>query len=120
MAFASKDSDTVLDVSLTDDEKYVLTAALLEWGGSARRPTLELVNVMGFETVSIFDTERKRLADAIDRGEPMTRFNWRRALVATEICFASNVLGSGLDWSIVRRLSDEQTIGILRSLQRKL
>jgi hypothetical protein len=120
MAFSRRNPLDLLDISLAEEERYVLTSALLEWGGSAPRPTLELVNVMGFETVSIFDTERKRLRDDIEQGKPMTRFDWQRASVATEICFASDVFGSGLDWSIVGRLSDEETIRVLRSFRRKI
>jgi len=41
-----------------------------------------------------------------------------RALVATEIAFASDFVGAGVDWATVIGLSDEETISILRRLQR--
>jgi hypothetical protein len=50
-------------------------------------------------------------------GQPLSRADWRRALLATEIVFASDVVGSGLDWSITTGLADEDTIGLLRAMQ---
>lgn len=41
-------------------------------------------------------------------------------LIATEIVFASDVVGAGLDWPIVTGLRDDQTIALLRGLQRKM
>lgn len=37
-----------------------------------------------------------------------------------EIVFASDVFGSGIDWSTTVGRTDEETIRILRSLQRKI
>ncbi|MFD2091298.1 hypothetical protein [Blastococcus deserti] len=54
------------------------------------------------------------------RRQPLTRRDWARALLATEIVFASNLVGSGLDWSSTTGLSDEETIALLRTLQRKI
>jgi hypothetical protein len=63
---------------------------------------------------------RPRLRPLIRTGQPLNRRDWRRALIATEIVFASDVFGSGWDWSITTGISDEDTIRILRSLQRKI
>lgn len=41
-------------------------------------------------------------------------------MLAIEIVFVSDVVGSGLDWRFTSGLSDAKTIEILRSLQRKL
>jgi hypothetical protein len=43
-----------------------------------------------------------------------------RALLATEIAFASNTTGSRLDWIHTTGMSDEDTKVILRSVQRWL
>ena len=40
--------------------------------------------------------------------------------LAAAMDFASDVFGSGWDWSITTGLADEDTIRILRSLQRKI
>jgi hypothetical protein len=41
-------------------------------------------------------------------------------LVATEIVFASDVFGAGVEWSTVTGSTDAETIAVLRQLQRKL
>ncbi len=40
--------------------------------------------------------------------------------MSTEVVFASDVVGSGLDWPITTGITDEETIRLLRGLQRKL
>jgi hypothetical protein len=50
----------------------------------------------------------------------MTADDWRRVLLSVEIVFASDVVGSGLDWRITSGISDEESVGLLRGLQRKL
>lgn len=41
-------------------------------------------------------------------------------LLATEIVFASDVIGAGLDWIHTTGLSDGESIALLRSVQRKV
>jgi hypothetical protein len=50
----------------------------------------------------------------------LTAEDWRRALLAVEVVFVSDVVGSGLDWRFTSGFSDAQTIEIVRRLQRKL
>lgn len=50
----------------------------------------------------------------------MSQVDWVRTLLATEIVFASDVVGSGLDWPITSGLPDEETMHLLRSVQRKI
>jgi hypothetical protein len=75
---------------------------------------------MGFASVDDLLVQGRRLGAAIQDGEPLTPTDWRRALLATEDVFASDVVGSGLDWSITTGFSDVETIGLLRSTQRKM
>jgi hypothetical protein len=75
---------------------------------------------MGFWGLDEFHTERKRIEKAIAQGEPVSRFDWARALLATEIVFISNRFGSGHDWVHTTRFSDEETLQVLRPLQLKL
>jgi len=109
-----------VQMDLTKDERRVLEMGLSEWGGPAAC-TNEMAVAMGFTGVVdlIFDDGR-RLLDSLRDGAPLSRRDWTRALLATEIVFASNVLGSGLDWQTTTGLDDGVTIGLLRSLQRKL
>lgn len=51
-------------------------------------------------------------------GTPLSRTDWTRALLATEIVFMSNVIGSGWDWQTTTGFGDEETLRMLRSLQR--
>jgi hypothetical protein len=75
---------------------------------------------MGFNSVDAFFEDGPRLEAAIVDGSPLSLIDWARALVATEIVFASNVFGGGRDWLPVTGWSDERTIQILRQVQRKL
>jgi hypothetical protein len=109
----------LINVELTEQERYVLIRGLAEWGGPAHCPD-DLAVGIGFDSAADLLSEGRRLREALRDGQPFSRQDWRRALVATEIAFASDVYGSGWDWSITSGLSDEEPIRILRSLQRKL
>jgi hypothetical protein len=50
----------------------------------------------------------------------LTRRDWTRALVATELVWASDVFGSGLDAVSTWGYSDAEGVVLLRSIQRKL
>ena len=104
---------------LDDTERRLLRWGIIEWGGPARC-TDEMAVAMGFRSIQdLFDSGR-RLAGSIEAGAPLTALDWLRVLLATEIVFASNTIGSGLDWSITSGMSDEESLAALRSVQRKL
>lgn len=48
----------------------------------------------------------------------MTRRDWSRCLLATEIVWASDLIGSGHDWPITTCLTDHETLDLLRGLHR--
>lgn len=73
----------------------------------------------GFASVDDLFAQTDRLTSAIAAGA-MSRLDWMRVLLATEVVFASDVLGSGIDWEATSGLSDEDSIAILRRVQRKL
>jgi hypothetical protein len=75
---------------------------------------------MGFDSVKHLHPEGPRLQDAIWTGKPLTPRDWRRVLLLTEVVFASDVVGSGVEWATTTGLSDEDTIWVLRAIQRKL
>lgn len=110
--------DTV-DVELDDDERRVLMTGLVEWAGPAR-PTDELAQALGFDTVSHLLAEARRIRDALETTQPMSRLDWTRALAATEFVFISDVFGSGYEWETTTGLKDVATLMTLRRLQRKL
>jgi hypothetical protein len=113
------DATERITIDLNESERFLLRCGLVEWGGPARC-TEEMSIALGFESVEDLFAQRDRLIEAIGAGEPMTRFDWLRVLLATEIVFASNLVGSGMDWSITTGLSDAESVVTLRGVQRKL
>ena len=106
-------------VQLNAEERAVLRAGLLDWGGPAR-PTDALAVAMGFTDAGALPREAWALWKQIDRSSSLTAEDWRRVLLAVEIVFVSDVVGSGLDWRFTSGFRDSETIDILRRLQRKL
>ena len=104
---------------LTHAERSILASGLVEWGGPAA-PTDAVARLIGFADVSALLDEGRELARALRAGEPLTPSDWRRALLATELVFASDLVGSGVEWSTTTGVSDGETIDGLRSIQRKL
>jgi hypothetical protein len=110
----------LIDPGLTPDERYLLERGLAEWGGPASA-TDALAVAIGFRDVDdLLRGDGRRLKDALRGGENLTATDWRRTLLATEIAFASTVVGAGWDWRFTTGLSDEQSIALLRNTQRKL
>lgn len=114
-----RDADEVVEVDLDVDQRVVLGRGLLEWGGPAVATNV-LAVAMGFASVEDFAVQRRRLRAALNARQPLSRWDWSRMLLATEIVFASDVLGSGLEWPTTTGLGDVETLEILRGLQRKL
>jgi len=113
------DPSTPVQLRLSDEERDLLRAGLLEWGGPASC-TDELAVAMGFQNVRDLFEEGRRIGKGIADGQPLSRTDWTRALLATEVVFVSNVMGSGWDWAITTGLNDELTLKTLRALQRKM
>lgn len=111
--------DLVFDLALTDAERHLLWVGLVEWGGPARC-TDEMAAAMGFVSVDDLFAQGDRIRAKLESHQPLSRDDWVRTLLATEIVFASNVMGSGCDWSITTGISDEDTIHTLRSVQAKI
>src|SRR4051812_21684462 len=104
-------------VDLTDDERRLLLAGLMEYGGPAAGAGA-LAPLVGAESVDAFFELTDRLSAAIKNGQPLSGLDWARALVLTEICWASDILGAASEFAT--NLSDERALSALRSLQRKL
>ena len=113
------DPSAPIQLRLSEEERALLRAGLTEWGGPARC-TEEFAVAMGFECVADLFASGDRIGDAIAAGFPLSRTDWTRALLATEVVFASNVVGSGWDWQTTTGFEDESTLRMLRSLQRRM
>jgi hypothetical protein len=97
----------------------MLVRGLLEWGGPAHASD-ELARGMGFAGAEDL-LERGRLFRQDLRNDvPIEAVDWARILLAAEIVFASDLMGSGTEWSTTTGLTDEETIKALRGIQRKL
>jgi hypothetical protein len=79
-----------------------------------------MARAMGFKSVEDLFRTGDKLVDMIMAGDVLTAVDWCRALLATEISFASNLIGSGHDWIYTTGLSDETTLTTLRQIQRKM
>lgn len=113
------DPNELLCPDLDEIERKILRWGLIDWGGPARC-TDEMAIAMGFRSVQdLFDTT-PRLIGAVVSGQPLCAVDWLRVLLATEIVFVSNCIGSGLDWSITSGYSDEETLAAIRRVQHKL
>jgi hypothetical protein len=112
-------SEHLIAIDLTDDQRAVLRAGLVEWGGPAR-VTQELAVAMGFRDQDDPFAEGDRIRIALEARQPLSPLDWARMVPATEIVFASQLVGSGWDWSITTGFTDADTIRILREVQRGL
>jgi hypothetical protein len=113
-------SDELIRVDLTPAEQDLLVQGLGQWGGPAS-PTDALAQAIGFQSSNdLWQGKGRELRGALRLGEPLTPEDWRRALLATEIVFASDVVGAGTDWPITTGLPDQETITILRAIQKKI
>ena len=114
-----EDPHELVAVDLREDERLVLNRGLVEWGGSAHC-TEAMAVAMGFKGVADLFSEVDRIVELLDARAPLTRRDWTRTLLATEIVFASDVLGAGIEWTTTAGLDDFETLRTLRSLQRTL
>jgi hypothetical protein len=104
---------------LSPVERRVLRNGIHQWLGPARCTDAVAVAI-GFGSAAFVSDHVSRLLSLLDRNAPMPAADWRRLLISAEIMFRSGVLGCGLDWSIVTGLTDQETIVVLRGLERKL
>ena len=110
-------ADDLVAIDLTDDERRLLLGGLLEYGGPATGARV-VAPMVGTTSLDEFFQLTDRLRAAIAQSRPLTGLDWARALVLSEICWASDVLGAASEFST--NLSDERALRALRSLQRKI
>jgi hypothetical protein len=107
----------LIAVDLTDDERKFMVTALSEFGGTASYTPFP-IKILGVSTAGEFDELLIQLRRAIARKEALSDLDWERAQLLTEICWASDLIGSGTEfWTCYR---DEEAAPLMRSIQRKL
>ncbi|MFD9541628.1 hypothetical protein [Streptomyces sp. NPDC060022] len=110
---------TAEQLTLTDEESQLLQQGLIEWSGPARC-TEEFAVAMGFEGTEDLNRRGLWIRRALAEREALDPMDWARALLATELAFASDVVGSGYEWSTTTGWPDDTTVRVLRSTQLKL
>jgi hypothetical protein len=95
---------------------------LTEWGGRAHctEPLAVAMGIEGIEGIEDLRVQGQRLRATLESKQPLSRYDWTRMLLATEIVFASDVAGSGIEWPTTTGLDDVASLGVSRGLQRKL
>lgn len=106
-----------MHVDLTDIERRLLLAGLTEFGGPAAGAPA-LAPLVGAVSTDAFYQLTERLRVAIKNQAPLSDLDWARALVLTEICWASDILGAASEFGT--NMPDSVALPALRSLQRKL
>ncbi len=97
----------------------MLNYGLVDWGGPSHC-TDAFATAMGFTGLHGIESEAATIAAAIRAGEPLSVRDWTRALISTEVIFASEVVGTGGGWTSIQGGSDEHWVGVLRRLQHKV
>jgi hypothetical protein len=113
-----EDAKTV-SVDLNEDERTMLVYGLMDWAGPAHG-TDSLAVAMGFSNLEDLQEDGERIARAIGAVRPLPVRDWTRALVGAEFAFASEVLGTGGEWTTIQGGSDEHWIKVLRRLQHRV
>lgn len=108
-----------LNVVLSADEREFLIQGLVQWGGPATC-TDDIARVIGFSGEADFRAGAKRIVGMLREASPMSGEDWTRALVATELVYASDRYGAGVEWETVSGWGDVESIHMLRGLQRRL
>jgi hypothetical protein len=111
-------SSDLVAVDLTEREREFIQQALEQWALSAADVPFPF-QVLGLSTWEEFGGLTLRLRRAITDGEPLEDLDWARVLFLTEITWASDLVGAGLDFATVTGFSDTEAVSLLRGLQRR-
>ena len=104
-------ADRHLDV--TEEERDVLLTCLSGWGGHAM-----VAPMVGVPPDTPLHRYAVRLYDVVNDDEPISELDLIRAVLLTELCWGSAVLGAGIDFPVIG--NDEKALPAIRSLQRKI
>ncbi|QIK62860.1 hypothetical protein G7068_06340 [Leucobacter viscericola] len=96
----------------------MLRQGVIQWGGPARC-TDDVARVIGYSSSREFYEDQDRLVDLVSSQKCIEDLDFRRLVLATEIVFVSDLLGAGVEWETVSGLSDEETLTMLREMQRE-
>jgi hypothetical protein len=109
---------STVEIALRNDEYRLLSHGLFQWNGpaSVSDPVALFVS---YPSAEAMEKDLPRLSKLLDEGAMEPR-DWWRVLLTTEIAFVSDMYGVGVDWSTVTPFRDDESVEILRSIQRKV
>jgi hypothetical protein len=113
-----RSSSELVAVDLTEREREFIRQALQQWGWSASDAPFPF-QVLGLSTWKEFGELTVRLQRAVADGDALTDLDWARVLFLTEITWASDLVGAGLDFATVTGFSDIEAVSLLRGLQQR-
>jgi hypothetical protein len=116
-------SSDLVTVDLTDEQRTFVVKALHQW-----RPQWSLSTTgkpFPFQALSLSSAEELselalRLAEAVEREQPLTDLDWARTLFLVECCWGSSLIGLGRYFSAATGLSDADALSALRRIQDKI
>jgi hypothetical protein len=111
--------DDLAAIELTGDEQHLLVWGLQVWHG-ASHPSLAMRHALGFEDYADIFPWTSEKVRKIGPLVEFTRADWTQLMLLVELGFASDNMGAGLKWIAISGIPDDQTIRLLRSVQRKL
>ena len=96
----------------------LVVRALGDWDriGPARA-TDEVAWLLGYPDAADLVAGMRELADALVREQPLASEDWRRVLGATELALASDVVGTGSEWTVIHGGTETEWFLRLRRLQ---
>jgi hypothetical protein len=111
--------DELVEIDLNDEEWAFLHMGVLQLGGPTALDDV-ISRAIGYRDTAELRSHWSALLHALGERRPLTRQDWRRAQIATEITFASGYYGAGDDWEISSAIDDATSIRMLRQVQAKL
>lgn len=108
-----------IDVGLNREEVEFMIVGFGQWYGPAR-PEAVSAQLVGYDTTDEMADGISHLRDALRAGAALSRRDWKRVLIATELIFGSDAFGAGVEWKIVTARDEVRDLRLLREIQRKL
>jgi hypothetical protein len=105
------------DLGLTGDECALIADGLAQWGGPASA-AYESAVLASYPSSDAMRAGIEALRCALE--DRLSRRDWKRVLILTELIFSSDVFGAGVEWEMVTGRDEIADFRLLREVQRKL
>jgi hypothetical protein len=112
--------DEFTNFPIEPDLLHLLNDGVGYWADGPLDASDEVANVFDCQDARDMATVLLQLHTQLNQGQALTMRDLMRALLATELAWASAVLGDPTDWENITGRSDGQTLAGLRRLQEGL